>query len=255
MEETLHQENDASQEQELAQGDINSQNPAQSETETETKTEETVPLPRFKQIYSSLKETERLLAEERKRNQTQTQTQTQSPNEVKKPEYDEFDTEQGYIEALVEWQQSKTFEKIQRDQKNAQKEKTRQQLLDKAAAQTALAVSKDPNFLENATLPGPLEDLVLGSEQFIPLCYHFKQNPEDAHRLMELKESNPIQAAKEIGKLEMKLKGPQRATQTNAPNNTNPINSPGAPEFDPNNTKNDMNQFASWWYKENRNKH
>ena len=151
-----------------------------------------------------------------------------------KPNEDDFENYNDFVEAMADWKAEEKFKarEVQDSKKNVeQKRRDRQGKIDQIVASE---IAKDPDFREKAYVPvGPagtpnansLSDLMSDSDQFVNIALYFGENPQEAQDLYYLSVDNPMQAAREIGKLEAKLQTrtlPQR-TETKAPSPTRPV--------------------------------
>jgi len=99
---------------------------------------------------------------------------------------------------------------------------------------TALAVAQDPRVVSPQ-----LSVMILESEASHEIAYHLGKNPALARTLSSM---NPVQAARELGRLEASLAAPKR--QTAAPEPISPLKPGGTPRKSPG----DMSpaEFAKW---------
>ena len=128
------------------------------------------------------------------------------PEAPKKPTQDEYDTYEDYIEALSDWKS---------DQKLAQTEKRlEEKLTQRSARETRERAIKEkfeearkrlPDFdevLRKTEVTEDVHGLVTGSEMPAEVAYYLGKNPEVTRRINALA---PIDAAREIGKIEAKI--------------------------------------------------
>jgi hypothetical protein len=176
-----------------------------------------------------------------------------------KPQKEDFEDEDDYIEALTDW-------KIDSKLKNSQKE-VEKEVKDE---RERMVVSETYNGLDNAMESGrekypDFDELVLDENLVISpevtqilldsdapedVMYYLATNPEDSERISKL---GTIQAAREIGKIETKLakvedkekeKPKPAKKQSNAPAPITPVRTDGVTEKDPN--KMSPAEYKAW---------
>ena len=139
-----------------------------------------------------------------------------------KPRPDDYDDYNDYVDALTDWKTDRKFE--EQESRNLKKtaEEQRRKKQEKIDNVVSVEVAKDPDFLKKAYIPVALEDLVADSDQFAEIALYFGQNPQYAQSLVYM---SPLQAAREIGKLESQLenKKPPQRTVTKAPEPTKTV--------------------------------
>ncbi len=160
--------------------------------------------------------------------------QSASSTDAPKPARDAFGSDDDYFEALADW---KTGQKLSEYRKQQQAESlnkaeqtqtaTRFELYQERVS-TALDAMPDYEEVVGASdvpaAPHVLES-ILDSEQGPQLAYHLAKNPDVAERLNAM---TPVQAAREIGRLEAQLEKPKADTTppkrtTSAPPPINPV--------------------------------
>lgn len=131
----------------------------------------------------------------------------QQTGELKPPVLDDFETFEAFEAAKDEYLIQRAEQRVLKKQQEQQEQKrveeaqlTFKQRLDDAAA-------VDPEIYETvnevAKLVSPIvAELVVNSDAGIEIVKFFEQNPKEALRISKLQ---PLQAAKEMGMLEMKL--------------------------------------------------
>ena len=183
-----------------------------------------------------------------------------------KPQKEDFDDEDDYLEALTDW---KIETRLKASQESVVKE-----IADKDEKQ---AVSKTYDGLDDAMDKGKEkyedfnelildEDLVISTELTqilldteIPedIMYYLASNPDESARISDL---DPVRIAKEVGKLEVRLtkeekqakeeeeevkpKPSTRKKQSAAPEPITPVKTTGATEKDPN--KMSPREYKAW---------
>lgn len=89
---------------------------------------------------------------------------------------------------------------------------------------------------DKAVISKPLAELILESDASHDVVYFLGQNPERGHALSSM---SPVQAARELGKIEAQLKLPRAKTVSSAPNPINPVKGNAGPSKVP-------DSFAEW---------
>lgn len=128
-----------------------------------------------------------------------------------KPKPEGFATTEEYVEAVSEWkarqimQETLTAQEAKRQE--AEKNQRQQELAKQWEAKAEKAEEKYEDFDEVAYNPRtpisqPMAELIHASDVGADLAYYFGKNPDEAYRIAQL---DPIRAAKEIGKLEVKV--------------------------------------------------
>ena len=84
----------------------------------------------------------------------------------------------------------------------------------------ALAIAADPSIVSR-----PLSEMVLESDRAADVAYFLGKNPAVA---VQLSRMAPVDAARELGRIEARIATPQPKTQTNAPAPISPVNGRGA---------------------------
>lgn len=140
-----------------------------------------------------------------------------------KPQIENFQNDYEYIEALTDWKVSQKLQ--QRDQ--AKKQETLQESYNR---QMQEARNKYPDFEEAIAdydfhlLPNHAKEALLHSNLGAELAYYIANNPEVGDNLARL---NPIDAVRQIGRLEAKLEseniGKKAVKVTQAPPPITPI--------------------------------
>ena len=194
--------------------DDGEQVPDTAEQETETKT---VSFEEFQKMQAEMKDSlakeqaRRAYAErelKRKEREVKPAAKAETPRDSnQEPQEDQFENYNDYIRALTGWEASKRLEEYKR----GEIERTQQQLKadreKKVDAIVASETAKDPDFLSKAyipaNMPAGIEELVVDSDQFVQLALHFGKDPGEAIRIVNLP---PVLAAREIGRIEEKLK-------------------------------------------------
>lgn len=120
------------------------------------------------------------------------------------------------MKSWVRWDRGQ--QEVQRQ--SEQREQRQTELQRRIDDHVALALARDPQFLEKAYMPVGLVPLISESDSFTDLAYYFGDHPEQVQRILSLSETA---AAREIGKLEAKLATkPSQKITTKAPSPTAP---------------------------------
>ena len=143
------------------------------------------------------------------------QAQTEKPKDAAsvpdKPDPEKFTATEDYIEAVSEWKARQILQESIANQEAQRQEVTKrehqQQLARQWEERAQEAEEKYDDFAEVAYNPrtpisDPMAALIQASEVGPDIAYYFGKNPQEAARIAQLDE---ISAAKEIGKLEVKV--------------------------------------------------
>lgn len=143
----------------------------------------------------------------------------QLPQEVSRPERDDYDNDFDYIEALTDWKAEQAAERLA--YRNRQQDQARTARQNFETRKAALFPQGEPeglqNFLRIPTLPTAVIEVVAESDIGPKIADHLGANPAELRRLEGL---SPIQQARELTRLEMRLSEPAKPTPrtaTNAP--------------------------------------
>lgn len=93
----------------------------------------------------------------------------------------------------------------------------------------------------NDIVSDDLAGMILESEVSVDLAYHLGKNPAVARSISHMP---PLQAARELGKIEARLTAPQARTQSAAPTPISPVKGSGTASKDP--TKMSATEFKAW---------
>lgn len=98
----------------------------------------------------------------------------------------------------------------------------------------AKAVYPDYDTVVHNDLPVSvvMGDAILGSDAPTLIMYHLGKNPDEARRISNL---SPLDAAREIGRIEARLTAPKARTETSAPAPVNPVRPGGVAGRNPEN--------------------
>lgn len=168
----------------------------------------------------------------------------------REPKRDDFDDPDEYIAAKAAWNGSQAV--TRREQEAAQEELQRIEREQQHAVyggwveQVEEARSRYQDFDkvvfdQTAPISEGLASLLMTSDMGADIAYHLASNRAEAKRLSELP---PVEAAREIGRLEARLTTPQPKSETAAPPPPRPVSGRGAPERDP--AKMSMDEYRKW---------
>jgi hypothetical protein len=194
---------------------------------------------RFKPIYGSLKHTERELQAIRKAAPGDTKKDFSA--DLPKPQEHDFENYNDYVEALADYKAEVKLRDYTSRQGNQAAIQQQEEVEKKWDDQVTKALAKDPEFLEKGYIPVQMVDLLRDTEHLVDFAYHFGKTPAEAQRIMSLP---PIQAAREIIKLETRFKEPPAKTTTQAPVNTNGVN--GTTVIEKNPSEMTMAEYEAW---------
>jgi len=187
-----------------------------------------------------------------------------------KPQKEDFEDEDDYIEALVDWKTESKLKASQAKVEKAIKDEDEQKAVTETydglddAIEQGSEKYKDFNdvvFNEDLILSENLTQIALDSDIAEDILYYLGSNPEESERLSKL---DPIRAAKEIGKIEIKLEAseeeeeeeeessptPKKKKQTKAPAPIKPVRTDGVTEKDPN--KMSPKEYRAWREKQSK---
>lgn len=166
------------------------------------------------------------------------------------PTREEFEDPDDYVAAKAAYMGSQAF--VQREQRAAEAQAqaaTRQLSAEQQVAwreQQADARTRHADYdavVNNPTLvlSSSVAQLVTQSDVAGDLAYHVASNPAKA---AELSSMTPMDAAREIGRMEAMLTPPQPKTKTAAPTPLKPVRGGGKPIADP--SKMSMSEYRAW---------
>lgn len=177
----------------------------------------------------------------------------------KKPNPDNYENYNDYVEALTGW---KVGEQIRRNQEEAAKRERealriseQQRIAEGFAKNVEIAKTKYADYedaIEDATNAPCTSDMLnamMESPQGAEVMYYLAKNPQEAARIAKL---TPHGQAREIGRIEARLATPPKApeprriTNTNEPPKT--VSGAGVVERDPD--KMSMDDYAAWRMKQ-----
>jgi hypothetical protein len=177
---------------------------------------ETISIEEHKKLQGRLAWAEREL----RRQQRAQEPPPEKPAEAKgKPKASDYDDYNDYVEALTDWK----VENLRKEQTKKHETETRQQKFNRHDEMVSKELAKDPEFRNKAFIPVGLEDVIFDCDNWAQIALYLGEHFDEATNLMNLSQSNPIQAAREIGKLEIKLTNPPQRTDTKAPSPTKTV--------------------------------
>jgi len=147
-----------------------------------------------------------------------------------KPLPEQYETHAEYVEALTEWKTDQKLkdrdEKAERDKAQTEQQKTVQAYLERKEAFS----KKTPDFddviaeVDDIRVSPAVRDIILSSENGPELAYELAKDRDEYARICKLP---PIQAAREMGKLESRIlakpSAPEAKKITNAPKPLEPV--------------------------------
>lgn len=126
-----------------------------------------------------------------------------------KPRAEDFKSEGEYLEALTDWKVDQRLKAKEADNAKASIQTEQQRMISAHAERINAFKAKTPDFDEVIADADPLvamspamEQMIVTSELGPEVLYHLCKNPAEANRIAKLR---PIDAAKEIGKIELRL--------------------------------------------------
>lgn len=186
---------------------------------------------------------------------------SQAPStDATKPARDAFASDADYFEALADWKAEQKVSEFRKQQQAEALNKaeqtqtaTRFELYQERVSTALDAMPDYHEVVGGSDVPAEAHVLeaILDSEQGPQLAYHLAKHPDVAQRLNEM---TPVQAAREIGRLEAQLAQPKTETPpprrtTNAPPPINPVRGSNG-QF----TKSPDQMTDAEWYAAQRNK-
>ena len=148
------------------------------------------------------------------------------PEPPKKPTPDQFDSYDQYVEALTDWKaDQKIDEKLTKrdEQTTAQTQAQRRAEAWAQRVQDAAKVIPDLNQVLAASevrVSDAVTELLLESDLGPQIAYHLDRNPDLAEKLNAM---SPTQAAREIGRLEVKLAPSETPAETRSDAPSEPV--------------------------------
>lgn len=141
-----------------------------------------------------------------------------TPKSEGKPSPDNFNSYEEYVEALTDYRVEQRLLKQREEAQQQEAQAQQKQILDRWNEQSEAAREKFEDFDEvlNSVPPPPpaIQYAIMSSDQAAEVAYHLAQNPKELARIAKLE---PLAAAREIGKLEVKLSKPVTPPATPKP--------------------------------------
>jgi len=207
------------------------QEPEQTEEPEPAKKEsKSVPIKRFNKVYAQKKELERRLAEVTNKPQHQDLPIPEDLASASKPNPDDFEDYNEYVDKLTDWKLAQTVKGINTQAQKQSAEQIKAQQFQKIEVEVRNQLQVDPNFINNAFIPNGIEDLVADSDQIVDLAYFFGENKDLALQLANV--------PKHV------------ALKTDAPAPTNPVSGSVAVRKDP--EKMTMAEYEQYWLEQRK---
>lgn len=190
-------------------------------------------------------------AEARRRRIIEAGQQSKPPEEKEFPDYTEFVAAKA-VWAASQQQDSRAAREAQEQAEAARKAAEqaegyeRQLMARQFQAQVEEAKARYADFEAvafNSTVPvtDAMVEIIQSSDMGADIAYHLGKNPALAAKIATMK---PIEAAREMGRLEAALSSPKARTATQAPEPINPVRGKAAGTKDP--SKMSFEEFAAW---------
>ena len=168
-------------------------------------------------------------AEYWKKQATQSKPEQQPQPQSGKPQWDQYDSNEEYLEALSNYQldqrlSAREAEQAQKaqQQKAAELQRTFMERAEKLEVEDFVDVVYNPDL----QISPEMTRLAFESEKGPEILYHLGQNPAEAARIAAM---DAAQAGRAIGMLEAQLSLPKAKTITSAPPPIKPISGTGEP--------------------------
>lgn len=158
--------------------------------------------PRIDELTRARREAEREAAYWKSIANGQQGSAQQAANE--KPTPDKFDDYNAYVEALTDWKAEQAVTKQMQQRAAAQQQEVRQTTWAERQAQARASMPDYDEVVGSSDTPlaQHVADVMLESDHGPALAYHFARNPEVLSRLNGM---SPLQAAREVGRIEASL--------------------------------------------------
>lgn len=104
------------------------------------------------------------------------------------------------------------------------------------AEQVSDAKTRYADFAEvafTAPISDAVAEMVAASDMGADIAYHLGKNPDVAQSLTKLAATSPVEAARELGRLEGRISMPKPRTQSSAPDPITPVKPKAAASIDP----------------------
>ena len=187
-------------------------------------------------LYAERRRLEQRLAEQDQINRAimerlESMQPKEEPKPLDRPSIDDFESEDDYHIALADWRwEARERERLEREQREAAERQQREQSETINQAYWSMHNSGREKYTDydsviaSAPLTNPMVGMAVArSELAADVSYYLGQHHEVASRLDQM---DPIDAAREIGRIEAQLSKPQRKPVSEAP--ASPQRDPGA---------------------------
>lgn len=130
-----------------------------------------------------------------------------APQETGQPKRENFETEQAYQDALIDYRVDQKFKAKQAEDAKLAQQAREAEILATAKARIDRAIELQPDFKEvtgsvDLEVPTHIAGYMQESELFGEIAYHFAKHPAELDRLAKL---TPARSLVELGKIESKL--------------------------------------------------
>ena len=154
---------------------------------------------------------------ERELNQLKQQQKPAPVVEAKAPERKDFETDEAYEEAKVDYRVDQRWKAKQAEEAQAREAARQAEVVAHAAARIERAIELVPDFKEvtesvDMVVPPYIAGYMQESDMFAELVYHFAQHPDLLEKLAKM---SPPRALVEVGKIESTLSPFASAKATN----------------------------------------
>lgn len=135
------------------------------------------------------------------------QSQQATPVETAKPERANFESDEAYQEAIIDFRVKQQLAKEKQAEAERLAQERQQAIVEAATERLKKAAELVPDFVEvteaaDMRIPGHIAGYMQESEMFAELGYHFAQHPDLVDKLAKL---SPARALVEVGKIESTL--------------------------------------------------
>ncbi len=139
----------------------------------------------------------------------------------KKPTPDKFEDYGAYVEALTDWKTEEVVSKRMSERAQAQQQEARTTTWNERQAEARTAMPDYDEVVGSSETPlsSHVAETILESEYGPALAYHLARNPEVLTRLNGM---SPLQAAREVGRIEASLSSPTAAPTVKTTNTPKP---------------------------------
>lgn len=152
------------------------------------------------------------------------QQQTFEQQAPQAPKYEDYDSEEAYIDALTDYKVQARLQQAEseRERRERERQERQQQEETQKALQTKLSEGaqkyddfEDVVYDDSVPINQHMVEALADSDYAADIAYHLGSNPQEAQRIAQM---SPTKAAREIGRLENRFARPQQQSQqTKAP--------------------------------------